>query len=320
MVHSKFLSIAILTEIKYTVNILNEMRDFMQPFQIALLQLLPTGSTEGNLQKGLDACRRANAMGADLCLFPEMWSCGYNIPEDLSDLKSEAISLDSTFITAFRKLSLELDMAIGITLLEQYDPLPRNTFCLIDRHGNLILTYSKVHTCDFGSELRLTPGEDFFTASLDIGRDSVCIGAMICYDREFPESARILMLKGAEIILVPNACPMEINRLSQLRARAYENMVGIATANYPYSQPDCNGHSSVFDGMAYRPDAFDSRDTLVLEAGENEGIYLAPIPLDELRAYRKAEVHGNAYRRPGKYHLLIEETVNEPFRRPDSRR
>ena len=43
----------------------------------------------------------------------------------------------------------------------------------------------------------------------------VKVGAMICYDREFPESARIMMLKGAELILVPNACPMEINRLSR---------------------------------------------------------------------------------------------------------
>lgn len=38
---------------------------------------------------------------------------------------------------------------------------------------------------------------------------------------------------GAKLILVPNACPMEINRLSQLRGRAYENMLAIATCNYP---------------------------------------------------------------------------------------
>ena len=58
------------------------------------------------------------------------------------------------------------------------------------------------------------------------------------------------MLKGAEVILVPNACPMEINRLSQLRARAYENMCAVATANYPGGKLDCNGHSSAFDGIA----------------------------------------------------------------------
>jgi predicted amidohydrolase len=43
---------------------------------------------------------------------------------------------------------------------------------------------------------------------------NVKIGAMICYDRESPEGARILMLKAAEIILVPNACPTEINLIS----------------------------------------------------------------------------------------------------------
>lgn len=55
---------------------------------------------------------------------------------------------------------------------------------------------------------------------------------MICYDREFPESARILMLKGAEIILVPNACDMKPGRINQLSTRAFENMVGLAMTNY----------------------------------------------------------------------------------------
>lgn len=139
-------------------------------------------------------------------------------------------------------------------------------------------------------------------------------------DREFPESARILMLKGAEILLVPNACPMEINRLSQLRSRAYENMLGIATCNYPDGQPDCNGHSSAFDGIAYLPDQPGSRDTCILEAGSEEGICLAEFDLDRLREYRRTEVHGNAYRHPQKYHLLIDETIREPFIRSDYRK
>ncbi len=55
--------------------------------------------------------------------------------------------------------------------------------------------------------MRLTAGNDFYVAGLDTAQGNVKIGSMICYDREFPESARILMLKG---------------------------------------KPDCNGHSSVF--------------------------------------------------------------------------
>ena len=288
--------------------------------KVALLQLLPGATPADNLRKGQEACRRAKQMGADIALFPEMWSIGYRMPEDVHALKASAIPVESEFVQAFGRLAAELDMAVGTTLLEQFEPLPRNTLCLFDRHGRLALAYAKVHTCDFDSEICLMPGNDLPVAELDTADGPVRVGAMICYDREFPETARILMLKGAEIILVPNACPMEINRLSQLRGRAYENMVGIATANYPKGQPDCNGHSSAFDGIAYRPGEGGSRDTLVIEAGEREGIYLADFPLAELREYRAREVHGNAFRRPGLYGMLTSEQVEPPFVRPSARR
>ncbi len=146
------------------------------------------------------------------------------------------------------------------------------------------------------------------------------IGAMICYDREFPKSAKILMLKGAEIILVPNACPMEINRISQLRARAYENILGIATVNYPIGKHDCNGHSTAFDGISYKPDETGSRDTLIIEADGQEGLYMAEFPIEEIREYRSREVHGNAYRHPAKYKLRVSEKIEEPFIRKDYRK
>ena len=288
----------------------------MNCFRVALLQLLPAGSQEENLRKGLEYCRKAKQMGADLALFPEMWNIGYHLTPDPGAAERNAITLDGDFIAAFRSLAKELDMAIGVTFLEKYTPSPRNSLAIIDRWGNIVLHYAKVHTCVFSDEERqLTAGDGFYVADLDTQCGTVKVGAMICFDREFPESARILMLKGAEIILVPNACPMEINRLSQLRARAFENMAGIATANYAYGQPDCNGHSSAFDGIAYRPGESGSRDTLIVEAGEAEGVYMAAFPMSELRAYRQREVHGNAYRRPALYHLLTDERKTEPFLR-----
>lgn len=292
----------------------------MKTLSVALLQLIPEKSIEDNLKKGIDACKKAKLMDADIALFPEMWSAGYNIPENIEDLKQSAIDINSDFINTFKDLTKELDMAIGVTFLEKYEPLPRNSICLIDRFGEIKFTYAKVHTCDFGDECRLSNGDEFFVTDLDTKIGTVKVGSMICYDREFPESARILMLKGAEIILVPNACPMEINRISQLRARAYENMIGIATVNYAKGQPDCNGHSSAFDGIAYRPEDFCSRDTLVVEAGEAEGIYLANFSIDELRDYRKREVHGNAYRHPEKYKMLIDKKIEVPFIRANYRK
>lgn len=271
----------------------------------ALLQISSEGTLEQNQKKGAEYVRKAKAMGADIALFPEMWSNGYNIHgRTVEEWTSEAVLAESGFTESYRRLAEELEIAVGITLLEKWEGGPKNTMILFDRHGRQVLKYSKVHTCAFDVEKYLTPGEDFYVEDLDTAAGNVKVGAMICFDREFPESARILMLKGAEIILVPNACPMEINRLTQLRARAFENMVCIATCNYPGEMPDCNGHSTVFDGMAFKGEEM-SRDMCILEAGEEEGIYMAEIDLDELREYRENEVLGDAYRHPEKYHELV---------------
>jgi len=275
--------------------------------KIALLQLLPGNDTGEQLRIGKAACEKAKTAGADIALFPEMWSSGYKIPQDENLIDDMAVSVDSEFVQEFKKLASELKIAIGITFLEAHEPKPLNSIILFDRNGKAVLHYSKVHTCDFDEEKMLSRGKDFYVADLDTGRGTVKIGSMICFDREFPESARILMLKGAELILAPNACPMEINRLAALRTRAYENMLAVATCNYPAGQPDCNGHSTVFDGVAWLSNEPGVRDMCVFKAPAEEGIYLAEVNLDILREYRAHEVMGNNYRHPDSYGSLIEE-------------
>lgn len=291
----------------------------MDKVKIALLQIAGTGTMQGNLQKGIEFCKKAKQQGADIALFPEMWNNGYLIPEDIAELKALAVPSDGEFVNSFADLAKELDMAVGITFLEAHEPLPRNTICLFDRNGRLQYTYAKVHTCDFGDECRLNAGEDFYVADLDTAKGKIKVGSMICYDREFPESARILMLKGAELLLVPNACPMEINRLSQLRGGHTRICWQSLPAIIRKKRPDCNGRSTVFDGVAYLPELLGSRDTCILEAGETEGIYLAELDIDMLRGYREKEVHGNAYRHPEKYGLLTEKKIVFPFIREDYR-
>ncbi|MGW4079619.1 carbon-nitrogen hydrolase family protein [Streptomyces asiaticus] len=308
----------------------------MTTLTVALLQLAPPGPDLGvNLALGEAACRRAGALGADIALFPEMWSNGYScaVPEGSAegdvyrhpslwdDARTPAapwpepvwlgdpITRDSPFVTRFRELAAELEMAIALTYLERWDGPPRNTLSLIDRHGRLVLTYAKVHTCAFDlPEAGLTPGEGFEVCALDTAVGEVMTGAMICYDREFPESARALMLAGAEIVLTPNACELEINRLSQFRSRAVENMTGMAMANY--AGPGW-GHSVAHDGVAFVDGR--SRDTLVVEAGEAEGVYPAVFDLDALRDYRRRETWGDAFRRPAAYRSLLDREVREPF-------
>ena len=279
--------------------------------KIALLQLLPGKTLEENLSIGKKGCIEAKEKGADVALFPEMWSDGYYLPQDEELVKNLAIAKDSDFVKTFRDLAAELQMAIGITLLEEHDPKPLNSVIFFDRTGKEILHYSKVHTCAFSDEVVLSEGEDFYTADLDFGRGTVKFGSMICFDREFPESARMLMLKGAELILAPNACPMEINRLSALRTRAYENMLAVATCNYPKGQPDCNGRSTLFDGVPWLRDVEGARDMCVFEAPGEPGVYVATLDLDMLRNHRSGDIMGDKYRHPEKYGILSDPEVKD---------
>lgn len=278
--------------------------------KIGFIQELPGKSIKENLEIGKRACLKAKEKGADIALFPEMWSDGYCLPQDEKELIKLAVEKDSDFVNEFRKLANELQMAIGITFLESSKEKPLNSVIFFDRKGNEILHYSKLHTCAFDDEKVLSEGKDFYVADLDFGRGTVKIGSMICFDREFPESARILMLKGAELILAPNACPMEINRLSALRTRAYENMVAVATCNYPEGQPDCNGRSTLFDGVPWLRET-GLRDMCVFEADRKPGVYVAELDLDMLRTHRSEDIMGDKFRHPEKYSILSDTNVKD---------
>ena len=284
--------------------------------KVALLQIRPYGADiDANLKKGDEYCRKAKALGADIVLFPEMWSIGYssfylpgNVPPEknhslsFEEWEAKAIDLKSEFITHFQYLASELNMAIVINYLEKWNGLPRNSSTLIDSKGIILMTYAKVHTCDFTTmEAKCTPGDDFYVCELPIKGDRVKIGIMICYDREPPESARILMLKGAELILTPNACTLDKKRIDQFQTRALENAVGVAMTNYP--KPFQNGHSC----------AFDSKGDKLLMTGEHEGIFIVPFNIIKIREHRKITIYGNAYRRPDKYQILTSPRVDSIF-------
>ena len=107
----------------------------MKTLRVALLQLLPSAVQDNNLRKGLASVKRARAMGADIALFPEMWNCGYRIPEDEEELQSLAVSEDSDFVQAFRNIARFSGIAVGITFLEKTEGKPKNTVILFDREG-----------------------------------------------------------------------------------------------------------------------------------------------------------------------------------------
>jgi predicted amidohydrolase len=278
---------------------------------VALLQLESPGAYESlALRRGEAALRAAAAAGADVAVLPEVWQLGYaTFPA------GRALAPDAPFLQRHRELAAELGLAVVVTYLERAGDGKRNAALLVDRHGRDVLRYAKAHVCSFAQEAALTPGDGFAVAELDTAAGPVRTGLMICYDREFPESARALMLAGAELVLVPNACPLTEDRIAQLRSRAFENMMAIATANY--AGGEFGGRSCAFDGMPFHADGR-PREQCAALAGAREELVLCRLDVAALRAYRRRETWGDAYRRPSLYGALVDREVAEPFARADA--
>ena len=131
----------------------------MTILKVALLQIAAHGSNQdANCAKGLEWCKKAKSLGADIGLFPEMWNIGYTPfdrvvwendydPADpehrdaISEWQHQAIDQRSQFFNCYRKSAKELEMAIVMTYLERWPDAPRNSASLIDRHGEVVLTY-----------------------------------------------------------------------------------------------------------------------------------------------------------------------------------
>jgi predicted amidohydrolase len=301
----------------------------MTTLTVALVQERAPRDEDEAAAVGARACEAAARAGADIVLFPELWQIGYSAapadPEGRAAWQAQATDERGPFVEGFRALARRLDVAIAITYLERSAGAPRNTAALIDRTGETVLSYAKVHTCDFGPEAATAPGDRFGVATLSTRAGDVKVGMMICYDREFPEAARALMLDGAELVLVPNACPLPEPLLRQFRTRAMENMVGMAMANYAADGPPPHGIGG-FDGhsIAVSSVCFDAAggvtDDLIVQAGEQPGLFVAGFDLAELRAYRRRETWGDAYRKPWAYARLVADAPMPEFVRADSRR
>lgn len=284
-------------------------------FTVALLQIAPLGNDlSRNLEKGLKHCREAKSMGADLAVFPELWSIGAShCPLNTAERESwtaSAIHRTSNFFLSFVALAQDLGMNIPLTYLEAYSRKPRNSVSIIDGAGEVVLNYSKVFICDFGEaelfksapnpveigcDVNCSPGESFDVCVLKGAEGEVRVGAMICADREFPEPAHQLVQKGAELIVVPNASDWDDVRTAGLKTRAFENLVGVAMANYP--TPVNNGESQAYTCVPWKDGK--PRQMLIARADEQEQILLVSFDLDEIRAFRHSESWRMRYRRHG---------------------
>ncbi|MGW4420946.1 carbon-nitrogen hydrolase family protein [Streptosporangium sp. NPDC004631] len=267
------------------------------------------GDPDENLRRGLAACTEAARLGADLVVFPELWQTGYApCSSDESEARRwRALATDASgpWVGAFREIAVRERLAMVITYLDSRAGRIADAAAVIDSGGRLAHVYRKVHTCDFTWERVFDPGDGFHVTDVETAAGPVRLGVMVCFDREQPESCRVLALEGAELVVCPNASLLCDDRIGQVRARAFENSVAVAIANYPL--PRMNGRSCVFDGRAVergRP-----RDHTLALADGQERIVTVDLDLAALRAYRATSIWGAPHRRPHAYARLTEMTA-----------
>lgn len=270
-------------------------------FRVAVLQMRSVNREyERNIKTIIKYMSDAKQNGADILLLPECFITGYDLTID------NASAITENDLAPLCENAKELNIGLVATALTQGKSNPQNSAFVISKDGKILMKYAKVHTCDFADEKVLESGTEFKVCDFD----GVKIGIMICYDREYPESARVLMLKGAEIILVPNDCGSMRPRLQALSTRAYENMCGVAMANP-------NGENAG-NSCAYSPICWDRNgecidNTLLLADAETEGLFYADFDMDAIRAYREREMMGNTFRKVKAYAQLLNDEIQYPF-------
>jgi predicted amidohydrolase len=199
--------------------------------RLALDQWRPVaaGAAEG-LARLDRAARRAAEAGADLLVLPEMALTGYNVgPAAVAEAaQTEGGRLDRGLAEAARRN--------GVAILAGYPRRddagrPTNAIRLVDRAGATVATYAKTHLFGSVDRAQFAPGAERSPVVAFLGWR---LGFGVCYDIEFPETARMLALAGAEAILVPtaNMTPYDSVATRLVPARAEENAVYVAYANY----------------------------------------------------------------------------------------
>jgi len=197
--------------------------------RVALGQLPVSPDPAVNLGRVAEALTDAARRGADLAVFPEATQARFG-----SDLRSIAEPLNGTFGTGLAEAARSTGVALVAGVFEPApDGRVYNTAVAYDGAGTLVAAYRKIHLFDSLGEREsamVAPGSEPVVTDLA----GIRTGIMTCYDVRFPELARALVARGAELIVIPAAWAAglfkEEHWVTLVRARAIENTVWVAAA------------------------------------------------------------------------------------------
>ncbi|MBK1644839.1 hypothetical protein CKO25_09295 [Thiocapsa imhoffii] len=256
---------------------------------IALGQLnLVWGDPAANLAQVRSWTAEAAEQGADLIVFPELWSTGY----DLARAEDHATAIDAGIFKATASLARAHGIAILGSCLARLEPgRIANTAVYVDATGQTRAAYSKTHLFGLMQEDRyLTAGERLELVDTGWG----LFGLAICYDLRFPELFRSYALAGACAVVIPAEWPEPrcAHWRTLLQARAIENQMFVIACNRAGSDANNRfcGQSCIIDPMG----------DMLVEADDQPQLLIAELDLS-LIAQTRARIPVFDDRRPELY-------------------
>ena len=273
-------------------------RNLINSFKVAAVQMqCDLADKAANLNKAMTFIQAAVQQNVTLIVFPELFSTGYAVNEYDWHL---AESMHGETVDKLCRLCSEYGIYVAGSMIEKGETRGTvyNTAFLLGPDV-LIGKYRKVHLWD-GEKSRFMKGDDFPVFETEIGK----IGLQICYDVGFPEGARILSLKGADLLLYPAAYgePRLYAWDIATRARALENGVYVIAANRTGQDRNIAfaAHSRIIS-----PDG-----SILASIEQEEGMIVSELDHNVIDAQRRAIPYLNDLEKEKVYNHLREGFMN----------
>ena len=260
--------------------------------KVAIAQFAMPDNYEKCIEKADEYIKTAGKNGVDLLLLPELFEGLYFCQIENYDFFSKAEEVkDSKTLKHFQEMAKEYKIVLPISFFEKSGNCYFNSLVMIDKDGTIVDLYRKSHIptgeC-YEEKFYFTPGDTGFKVFKTKAGN---IGVGICWDQWFPETARILALKGAEILLFPTAIGSEPVLPKDSKSHWQNVMKGHAAANImPVLAANRVGVEAMGkSSMKFYGSSFiaDQHGDFVTEMNrEEEGIRFAEFDLSEIAKER----------------------------------
>ncbi|WP_380875310.1 N-carbamoylputrescine amidase [Sphingomonas sp. DBB INV C78] len=263
----------------------------MTELTVAALQLALSDDVETNIKAVSELVREAASKGAQVILPPELFEGHYFCQVEDEGLFTRAKPTAShPSVLAMQKLADELNVYIPTSFFEADGPHHYNSLAMIGPDGKVMGVYRKSHIPDgpgYEEKFYFRPGNTGFKVW---PTEKATIGVGVCWDQWYPETARTMMLMGAEILFFPTAIGNEPHDPDLDTSRMWQRaMVGHSVSNVvPVVASNRIGKEGAMTFYGHSFIADERGDYLAAFGREETGVLVATIDLDRVKRHRAA--------------------------------